>query len=335
MPRTKGIRGRSGGKAQTQAGIKISEAKMRKMLKSTLGGTDIAGLGEKYSGKVRDCYSGGALRFLVSSDRLSAFDVILTTIPYKGQVLTSMSEFWFNQTRDLVKNHLVSVPDPNVMAARTCEMYPLEFVVRGYLAGSAWRDYQKGKPISGVELPDGMKKNQRLDEPIITPSTKESVGHDRPMSREEIIRSGIVGKEEYGKLEGYAFAVFERGQSVCKKSDLVLVDAKYEFGRLGDEILLADELHTPDSSRYWVRSTYEAGGEPEMLDKEYFRGWLMEKGYMGEGKPPEILDAVRVEFAKRYVRVCGMLVEGFKPAEEPPTQERIIRNLRKAGYLQS
>jgi len=316
-------------------GVQITEEKMQEQLKNTLGGTDIKGLGEKYSGKVRDCYSSGGLRFLVSSDRLSAFDVVLTTIPYKGQVLTSMSEFWFNQTKGIVKNHLVGVPDPNIMVARTCQMYPLEFVVRGYLAGSAWRDYQKGTPVSGVVLPKGMKKNQQLDEPIITPSTKESAGHDRPMSKEDIIKSKIVGKSEYEELEGYALAVFERGQSVCKKRDLVLVDTKYEFGRLEDEIILADELHTPDSSRYWVRSTYAEGHEPEMLDKEYFRGWLMEKGYMGDGKPPEIPDAVRVEFAKRYLRVCGMLVDGFKPAEEPPTQERMLRNLKKAGYLKN
>ncbi len=308
----------------------ITEDRIKKQLKSTLERTGIPALGEKYSGKVRDCYSRGSVRFLVSTDRLSAFDVVLTTIPYKGQVLNQTSLFWFKNTQDIVQNHVLGVPDPNVMAVKSCDMYPLEFVVRGYLTGSAWRDYQKGKPVSGVELPAGMKKNQKLKEPIITPSTKESAGHDVPMSKEEIVKRGIVSKEEYGKLEDYAIRIFKRGQDVCEKKGLILVDTKYEFGKIGDEIVIADELHTPDSSRYWALGSEEQE-TPEMLDKEYFRGWLIERGYMGDGKPPEIPDSVRVEFAKRYLRLCEML--GVKIVDETATQERITKNLRKAGYL--
>ncbi|MHA1872082.1 MAG: phosphoribosylaminoimidazolesuccinocarboxamide synthase [Promethearchaeota archaeon] len=305
-------------------------------LSNTLLETNFPQLGKLYRGKVRDNYinSEKNQRIIIATDRLSAFDRVITTIPFKGQLLNQISVFWFNKTRHLVPNHIIDNPDPNVIIARECKPFPIEMVIRGYITGSAWRDYQKGKKVSGIELPKGLKKNQKLERPIITPSTKAEKGvHDEPISREEIIAKGIVDKDIYEKVEEYTYKLFEFGQQYSNQNNLILVDTKYEFGITpSGEVILIDEIHTPDSSRFWIKDTYEElfnkGEEPEILDKEFFRGWLMEHGFMGDGDIPEIPDEVRVELAERYIKTYEIITgHEFKVEFNEPILERITKNL--------
>lgn len=313
----------------------VDEKILRENLSNTLKETDFEGLGELYHGKVRDNYiqKDKGRRILIASDRLSAFDSVITTIPFKGQLLSQMSNFWFKKTEHLVPNHVIEVPDPNVTVAKECDPFPIEMVIRGYITGSAWRDYQKGKPISGIKLPEGLKKNQKLSRTIITPSTKAEKGdHDEPISREEILEKGIVDRETYEKVEKYTYDLFKFGQEFCARNNLILVDCKYEFGKTKDgEIILIDEIHTPDSSRFWIRDTYQDkfdnGEEPEILDKEFFRGWLMEQGYMGDGEIPDIPGDIRIKLAQRYIRSYETITgEKFEPAQGN-IKERIKKNL--------
>ncbi|MHA1819214.1 MAG: phosphoribosylaminoimidazolesuccinocarboxamide synthase [Promethearchaeota archaeon] len=305
-------------------------------LSNTLLETNFPQLGKLYRGKVRDNYinSEKNQRIIIATDRLSAFDRVITTIPFKGQLLNQISVFWFNKTRHLVPNHIIDNPDPNVIIARECKPFPIEMVIRGYITGSAWRDYQKGKKVSGIELPKGLKKNQKLERPIITPSTKAEKGvHDEPISREEIIAKGIVDKDIYEKVEEYTYKLFEFGQKYSNQNNLILVDTKYEFGITpSGEVILIDEIHTPDSSRFWIKDTYEElfnkGEEPEILDKEFFRGWLMEHGFMGDGDIPEIPDEVRIELAERYIKTYEIITgHEFKVEFNEPILERITKNL--------
>lgn len=314
----------------------IDKKIIQENLSNTLLETDFKSLGDLYKGKVRDNYINNDKkeRIIIASDRLSAFDRVITTIPFKGQLLNQMSVFWFDKTKNIVPNHIIKVPDPNVCIVKECEPFPIEMVIRGYITGSAWRDYQNGKSISGIKLPEGLKKNQKLDHNIITPSTKAEKGlHDEPISREEILERGIVDKETYEKVEEYTYRLFEYGQKMCAKQNLILVDCKYEFGISDGKIIVIDEMHTPDSSRFWILDTYqekfEKGEEPDILDKEFFREWLMEHGFMGDGDIPEIPDDVRIELAERYIKSYETITGSkFKPQTKGNIIDRIRKNLK-------
>lgn len=306
-------------------------------ISNVLPETNFTTLGEVYHGKVRDNYidKKNNRRILIVSDRLSAFDRIITTIPFKGQLLSQLAVFWFNKTKHLVPNHIIEVPDPNVSIVKECKTFPVEMVIRAYITGSAWRDYENGKLISGIKFPDGLKKHQKLDSPVITPSTKAELGdHDISISREDIIEKGLVDKETYEQLEEYSLKLFEFGQKFCEKNNLILVDTKYEFGRTAEgEIVVIDEMHTPDASRFWILDTYDEkfskGIEPDILDKEFFRQWLInEKNFMGDGPIPDIPDEIRAELASRYIESYEKITgTTFKPPLEGNIMERIKKNL--------
>ncbi|HQH27781.1 MAG TPA: phosphoribosylaminoimidazolesuccinocarboxamide synthase [Oligoflexia bacterium] len=310
-----------------------------KQLNHTLQSISLPAYGKKYEGKVRDCFTSAGKRVIVATDRLSAFDVVLTTIPFKGRLLTEMAAYWFSQTQHIIANHIIKQPHPNVMIAQEVEILPIEVVVRGYLAGSAWRDYQAGKAISGITLPKGMKKSQRLERPIITPSTKAERGiHDEPISSDEIVRQRIVAESLWDEVCSAAMKLFEFGTQKAKERGLILVDTKYEFGVAKDEngkskLLLADEIHTQDSSRFWMLDSYEdrfnANEDPVMLDKEFVRRWLIERGYMGEGTPPQFPDDFRVDTAMRYIDAYEKITGQEFCAEAGPVEESIAAALEK------
>ncbi len=271
-------------------------------------------------GKVRDIFELDSKLLVTTSDRISAFDVVLSTIPCKGEMLNRLSNYWFKETSDIVPNHIDEAISPRSVLVKKCDVLPVEVVIRGYLTGSAWRDYQAGKTVSGIKLEEGMRFNERFSKPLITPSTKAERGHhDEPIAPEEIVRRGIVEEKLWRKVEETARAVFERGSKLVGEHGLILVDTKYEFGVLDGELVLVDEVHTPDSSRYWYADTYEelfkTGEKQRKIDKEYLRQWLIEeKGYMGEGSPPEIPDEVRVEVAWRYMQAYELITgEAFEP----------------------
>ena len=256
-------------------------------------------------GKVRDIfYLDGELVISVS-DRISAFDRILGLVPFKGEILNRLSVFWFEKTADVIPNHHLATISPRAILARKCRVIPVEVVVRGYLTGSAWRDYQADRPVSGITLPAGLRFNEKFETPIITPSTKESDGlHDRPCSREEVLEAGVVDEETWKAIEAKALELYRRGSEIVAANGLILVDTKYEFGLADGDLYLVDELHTPDSSRYWYADTYterfEAGEKQRKVDKEYLRQWLMEQGYQGDGRPPRIPEEVLLEVSRRY-----------------------------------
>jgi len=291
-----------------------------------------------YKGKVRDVYSiGDDLLVMVASDRISAFDHILPKgIPFKGQVLTQIAEHFLNATKDIVPNWLVATPDPVVSAGYNCKTYRVEMVIRGYLAGHAWREYKAGKRIlCGVPMPDGMKENDRFPQPIITPATKADEGHDEDISREEIIAQNIVSKAEYELMEEYTMKLFQRGTEMAKNQNLILVDTKYEFGNRNGEIVLIDEIHTPDSSRYFYADGYaerQAKGEVQkQLSKEFVREWLMENGFQGlEGqKMPFMPDEFVQTVSSRYIELYEMIVGAkFQPVVSQNITERINQNVQ-------
>ncbi|MGG7665268.1 phosphoribosylaminoimidazolesuccinocarboxamide synthase [Dyadobacter sp. BHUBP1] len=271
-----------------------------------------------YKGKVRDVYSFEKRLVMIATDRISAFDVILPrAIPYKGQVLNQIAAHFLNATSDIVPNWLEEVPDPNVSIGIKCQAYPVEMVVRGYLAGHAWREYKAGKrEVCGVALPEGLKENDKLPQPIITPTTKAHEGHDEDISREQILAQGLVSEDEYEHLERYTLALFAKGTEMAADQGLILVDTKYEFGQLDGTIYLIDEIHTPDSSRYFYKDTYEenqrAGVPQKQLSKEFVREWLIENGFQGkEGQTvPEMTDEKVNSISERYIelfeKVTGM-----------------------------
>lgn len=296
--------------------------------------TDLSWLGKRYVGKVRDSYVHDGLRFLIATDRLSAFDRILTTVPAKGQVLTSLATYWFERCASLVENHVVAVPDPCVIVAREVSIVPIEVVVRGYLAGSAWRDYARGATVSGVSLPQGMRQFEQLPEPIITPSTKEEVGkHDLPISESEIVQRGIVSGEVWEEIRTKALMLFQFASKELAQRGLLFADTKYEFGILDGRVVVADEIHTLDCSRFWVAESYEdqlrAGEAPEMLDKEPIRRWLLARNFSGEGAPPPIPDEYRHELMQHYLnsyeRITGMPCE----VDCGDPHQRIEANVRR------
>lgn len=293
-----------------------------------------------YVGKVRDVYNiDDRLLVMVVSDRISAFDVVLPKgIPYKGQILNLIAAKFLDATADILPNWKISTPDPMVTLGRKCEPLKLEMIVRGYLAGSAWREYEKGaRELCGVKLPEGMHENDRFPVPIITPTTKADEGHDENISREEILRKGIVSKEDYEKLERYALALFERGTKIASERGLILVDTKYEFGKVGDEIILIDEIHTPDSSRYFYAEGYEErqrkGEKQRQLSKEFVREWLMENGFRGrEGeRVPEMTAEVVEKISERYMELYEQITgEKFERSECADVADRIEKNVSKA-----
>jgi phosphoribosylaminoimidazole-succinocarboxamide synthase len=313
---------------------------LRAQLKQTLDATPWVSIGgralPRYDGKVRDCYidARNEERIIVVTDRLSAFDAVVGTIPFKGQVLNQLAQFWFERTREIAPNHMIRVPDPNVMVARECEPLPVELVMRSYLTGvtstSIWKAYEAGaRTFCGHPLPDGMNKNQRLARPILTPSTKAAKGdHDISVSKDELLAMGRIEPAMFERAAALAETLFAAGQAHAAKQGLILADTKYEMGvRPDGELVVIDEIHTPDSSRYWYASDYEArlaaGEEPRSLDKEYVRRWLAnEAKWTGDGPPPIMPDDVRVEAARRYI-ASFELVTGR--AFVPDTREPVAR----------
>jgi phosphoribosylaminoimidazole-succinocarboxamide synthase len=282
---------------------------LRELLPRSLAELDLHGLPPGTGlrrGKVRDVVDLGDELLITTTDRISAFDRVLSTIPCKGEVLNTLSLFWFRETSDIIANTVREEVTARTVRAAACTILPIEVVVRGYLTGSAWRDYEKGGTVSGIRLPPGMHAAQRFDTPLLTPSTKEEKGkHDMPISSAEIVASGIVEKSLWEKVARTALALFGRGSGIAARNGLLLVDTKYEFGLRGGELLLADEVHTPDSSRYWYADTYDAlvrEGKPQReLDKEYLRQWLLARGFKGDGVAPAIPDEVRLEVARKYI----------------------------------
>lgn len=289
-----------------------SHAQIHAALPYTLKNIDLVGYGPKQTGKVREMYKHQGQRILITTDRISAFDRVLGTIPYKGQVLNQMSAWWFDQLADIVPNHKIAIPHPNVLIAKEAQPLPVEIIVRGYITGvtstSLWTLYEQGvRDAYGVQLPEGLKKNDPLPYPVITPTTKaETGGHDARLTRDEIISSGLIGLSLWETIEEVAIGLFTRGQELARKAGLILVDTKYEFGLVDGQLTLIDEVHTPDSSRYWDADSY-ADGRLSHYDKEYLRQWYAAQGYRGDGTPPDMPDELRVEVASRYLYVYERL----------------------------
>lgn len=290
-----------------------------------------------YHGKVRDVYDiNDDIMVMIATDRISAFDVILPKgIPFKGQVLNQIAAKFLDATADIVPNWKLATPDPMVTVGLKCEGFRVEMIIRGYLTGSAWREYQAGcRELCGVKLPEGMKENQRFPEPIITPTTKADAGHDENISREEIIAQGIVSKEDYEQMEQYTRALFKRGSEIAAEKGLILVDTKYEFGKRDGKVYLIDEIHTPDSSRYFYADGYEerfANGEPQrQLSKEFVRQWLIEHDFMGKSGQivPEMTDEYCNSVSDRYIELYEHITgEKFQPSTESDIAARIKANV--------
>jgi phosphoribosylaminoimidazole-succinocarboxamide synthase len=288
-----------------------------------------------YSGKVRDVYYFGNIMAMVATDRISAFDVILPrAIPDKGRVLNQIAAFNLSATKNIVPNWVLSTPDPNVTIGFKCDPFPVEMVVRGYLAGHAWREYKSGKRLlCGVSLPEGLKENDRLPQPIITPTTKAKVGHDEDISREEILESGLISESDYSVLEDYTLKLFKRGSELAAARRLILVDTKYEFGKYDGAIYLIDEVHTPDSSRYFYVEGYEGRqktGEPQkQLSKEFVRQWLIENGFQGKDgqQVPEMTDEIVASISARYKELYQQVRGETLPAIEYDT---ILRRIEES-----
>jgi phosphoribosylaminoimidazole-succinocarboxamide synthase len=301
--------------------------------------TDLVGVGRREEGKVRDSYIAAGRRVIVVTDRVSCFDAVVGTLPFKGQVLNQVAAFWFEKTSKVAPNHLIAVPDPNASIVRECKTLPIEFVMRAHLTGitstSIWTAYARGERVyCGHRLPEGLRQHEALSEPLLTPTTKAAKGqHDEPVSRAEILAQGILDEQTFDRAARVAHALFAEGRRWAESRGLVLADTKYELGLdENGEIIVIDEIHTPDSSRYWLRESFERalreGGNPTALDKEYVRRWLLDQGYRGEGPAPPLPDEVRCEAARRYIeayeRVTGL---AFAPDLEPAA-ERLARNLR-------
>jgi len=312
---------------------------IKTQLSNTLDNIDLNIGGEYYKGKVRDNYLFNDKIVMITSDRVSAFDHVLGTIPFKGQILNDIALFWFEKTKDLVPNHIISSPDPQVLLAKKAKTLPVEVIVRQYITGSLWREYSSGiNGQYGFMLPENLIKNQKFEKPILTPSTKAEYGmHDEPISKDEIIENKLVELEIYEKAEKYALALFSEGQKWANKQGLILVDTKYEFGIYNDELIVIDEIHTPDSSRYWVKNEYEdrfKNNESQlMLDKENIRQWLIDKNFSGEGTPPELSDEIRILLSEKYIELYEKLTgKEFFPSIGN-VNDRINKNLEGVDFL--
>ena len=308
----------------------------------TVSKTNFSFSGQKgvYNGKVRDVYNiNDQYLAMVVSDRISAFDVILPKgIPFKGQVLNQIASYFLDATADIVPNWKIASPDPNVTIGHKCEPFAVEMVVRGYLTGSSWRLYRDGgREICGVKLPEGLREHQRFDHPIITPTTKADIGtHDENISREDIIKNGLVSAEDYAQLEKYTLELFARGTEMARKMGLILVDTKYEFGKKDGKIYLIDEIHTPDSSRYFYLDTYQenfdAGKPQRQLSKEFVREWLMDNGFQGKAgqQVPEMTDEIVNGISDRYIELYEKITgEKFQKSVSDNLEERIFNNVNK------
>lgn len=291
----------------------------------------------KYTGKVRDVYDiSGKYLVMVATDRISAFDVVLPEgIPFKGQVLNQIAAKFLDATSDILPNWKIAVPDPMVTVGHKCEPFKVEMVIRGYLSGHAWREYKAGRrTICGVEMPEGMVENQKFPEPIITPTSKAAAGHDEDISREQIIAQGIVSEEDYAQIEKYTRAIYKRGTEIAARMGLILVDTKYEFGKKDGKIYLMDEVHTPDSSRYFYADGYEErlsrGEKQRQLSKEFVREWLMANGFQGQNgqKVPEMTPEIVRSISDRYIELYENITgERFIPAEDSATQDEILERI--------
>jgi len=316
----------------------VDQATIKAALPLALEHTDLPGLGSKYEGKVRDNYTREGTRFIVVTDRISAFDRVLGTVPFKGQVLNRLAAWWFDKTKDIVPNHVIRVPDPNVLECVECTPVLVEMVVRAYATGttstSLWTHYERGvRVFCGHKLPEGLKKNQKLPASIVTPTTKAPKGeHDVSGSREEILATGLVTAKDFDEAAVLAMKLFEVGQRMAAERGLILVDTKYEFGRTKDgRLVVIDEIHTPDSSRFWQAATYEArfaaGQDPEPLDKDFVRRWYTAQGYKGDGPAPALPDDIRVGAAERYIAAYELITgEKFVPDTQAPAA-RMAKNL--------
>ena len=336
----------------------LTDDKLKAQLPHTLERLDLPALGELYRGKVRDNYTRGDRIVMVTTDRVSAFDHVLGTIPFKGEVLSRLTAFWFEKVKDVAPTHVLDLPDPSVMVVKKAQALPIEIVIRGYITGSLWRDYQAGKAGAyGIEWPQGLRKDQRFERAIITPSTKEQYGkHDEPISEQAILERKLVDPAVWREATSIAHRLFERGQAWARTRGLILVDTKYEMGIVAEEdgsagrrgeasaepskgkLVVIDEIHTPDSSRYWVADGYEErferGAEQQMLDKENIRQWLItEHGFSGHGKPPPLTDEVRVMLARKYIDVFERLTGETFASEVGSVAQRIEQNLKAKGYL--
>lgn len=317
----------------------VSDQTLTQQLAHTLSTTDFPALGEKYQGKVRDTYRQGDRLVLITTDRLSAFDHVLTTLPFKGDLLNTLASFWFKKTAHVVKNHVIDVPDPCVTVARRAEPFAIEFVVRGYLTGSLWRDYEAGRDPYGLKLPSGLKKDSKFPSPILTPSTKAPIGtHDEPLSEAQVAERKLVSPRDWQRAKEAALGLFAEGTKQAASQGLIFVDTKYEFGRIGDELVVIDEMHTPDSSRFWRAQGYEerlAKGEPQvMLDKENLRQWLIqERGFSGHGTPPAIPDDVRVSLSQKYVAAFETITGTSFTPTVGSVAARLEKNLKAAKLL--
>lgn len=321
----------------------ISQHELAELLPQALNETNLPLAGKK-RGKVRDWYDlPEGQRLIVTTDRLSAFDRILYRVPYKGQVLNQLSAWWFEQTKDIIPNHIISLPDPNASLVTKVDPIMVEVVVRGYITGvtstALWYRYSLGeREIYGYTFPEGLRKNEALPQPIITPTTKAESGHDERLTVKEVVDKGLLDSKTWEEVQAAALAIFKRGQEIAAKAGLILVDTKYEFGRTPDgRVVLIDEVHTPDSSRYWKADSYRVsfsiGQESENFDKELVRRAYIERGYQGEGTPPELAPQLWAAVSQRYMSIYEMLSdEKFVPGEYP-VEPRLRENLQAAGIL--
>ncbi len=317
----------------------MPDARLTAQLPHTLSSTDFPTLGQKYQGKVRDTYAQGDRLVLITTDRLSAFDHVLTTLPFKGDLLNTLAHFWFQKTAHVVKNHVLDMPDPCVIVGRRAEPFKVEFVVRGYLTGSLWRDYEAGRDPYALALPPGMKKDQKFDRALLTPSTKAPIGeHDEPMSEQAVVDRGLISPRDWARAKEAALGLFAEGQQQSARHGMILVDTKYEFGLIGQELVVIDEMHTPDSSRFWIaegsQERFDRGEPQQMLDKENLRQWLIqERGFSGQGTPPPIPDEVRVMLADKYLSAFERITGQQFKLEVGDVRARLEKNLRAAKLL--
>jgi phosphoribosylaminoimidazole-succinocarboxamide synthase len=317
----------------------MPDARLTAQLPHTLDKTDFPTLGTRYQGKVRDTYAKGDRLVLITTDRLSAFDHVLTTLPFKGDLLNTLAHFWFQKTAHVVKNHVLDMPDPCVIVGRRAEPFKVEFVVRGFLTGSLWRDYEAGRDPYGIALPAGMKKDQKFDRAMLTPSTKAPIGqHDEPMSEKAVVERGLLSARDWERAKEAALGLFAEGQKQAAAQGMLLVDTKYEFGLIGSELVVIDEMHTPDSSRFWVaegsQQRFERGESQQMLDKENLRQWLInERGFSGHGTPPAIPDDVRVMLADKYLTAFERITGTTFDLQVGDVRARLEKNLKAAKLI--
>ena len=322
----------------------ISRNELLKLIPSAVEDTNLP-LSGREQGKVRDWYDlPDGQRLIVTTDRLSAFDRILARVPYKGQVLNQLSAWWFEQTQDIIPNHIISIPDPNAAIVQTAAPILVEVIVRGYITGvtstALWYRYSLGeRNIYGYDFPEGLRKNAVLPEPIITPTTKGGVtGHDERLTCAEVVEKDLLDQQTWDQVQSAALAIFKRGQEIANKAGMILVDTKYEFGRAADgSVVLIDEVHTPDSSRFWKADSYEvrffAGEDPENFDKEFVRIAYADKGYRGDGDAPSMPEELWASASERYITIYELLTGKVFEVGKYPVEERLIRNLKREGVI--